>query len=53
MWIFLTKDFNNHFGAQRMDLVSLLVSLLIHLHFTLIIFWLIICSFTAAAIPTS
>lgn len=26
MWIFLTKDFNHHFGAQRMDLVSLLVS---------------------------
>lgn len=27
MWIFLTKVFNLHFGAQRMDLVSLLVSL--------------------------
>lgn len=27
MWIFLTKYFKHHFGAQRMDLVSLLVSL--------------------------
>lgn len=27
MWIFLTKVFNDNFGAQRMDLVNPLVSL--------------------------